>query len=71
MNQQTLSRAYKKVMWYHRGVGYGNDLTCRRIQPWDEKSMEAYATFVRPLMPGKEVLGVGNKSCNSGSINTG
>lgn len=38
-------------MWYHRGLGYGNDLVERPARPWDDSTMEVYARFIKPLMP--------------------
>lgn len=40
-------------MWYNRGIGYGNDIVGRPVGSWDESTMEAYAEFVRPLMPAQ------------------
>lgn len=40
-------------MWYHAGVGYGNDLVERPVGAWDESKMESYAGFVWPLMPAQ------------------
>lgn len=54
LDQRTGAGLYKKVVWYHRGVGYGNDLVECPVAPWDESMMEAYAAFVRPLMPTHE-----------------
>ena len=51
-------------MWYHKGVGYGNDLVGCPVRLGDEGTMEAYAEFVRPLMPAHrqpEVQGKGTE----------
>lgn len=53
LDQSTRAGSYKKVMWYHRGVGYGNDLLERPVAPCDEDAMKAYAEFVSPLMAGE------------------
>ena len=41
---------FKRVMWYHVGVGYGNDIEGHRPGPCDEKAMNAFASFVQPLI---------------------
>lgn len=53
MDQLTACGRYKKVLWYHRGVGYGNDLIERLVTPWDESTMKDYADFIEPLMPSQ------------------
>lgn len=40
-------------MWYHQGLGYGNDLVERRLGAWDESTMNAYTAFIKPLMPAQ------------------
>lgn len=51
MDHRTRYGTYKKVLWYHRGVGYGNDLLNHPVGSWDEGTMQAYAEFARPLLP--------------------
>lgn len=41
---------FKRVMWYHHGVGYGNDVMRRAPDPWDDRAMGAYVDFIKPLI---------------------
>ena len=50
LDMRTGPGLFKKVMWYHRGVGYGNDLTEREPGPWDEEAMQALWQFIQPLI---------------------
>lgn len=53
MNQWTNYGLHKKVMWYHRGVGYGNDLVESLVTSWNEHAAGDYAKFIKPLMPAE------------------
>ena len=37
-------------------AGYGNDYTSRPVRPWDNETMEEFATFIRPLIPTKDTM---------------
>lgn len=41
---------FKRAMWYHESVGYGNDLVKQAPGPWDDKTKAAYVSFIEPLI---------------------
>ena len=53
MEQKTRSGRYKKVMWFYRDVGFGNDLEGQSVRPWlwewTERMFAGFASRMIPL----------------------
>ena len=49
-------------MWYHKGVGYGNDVEGQVPGPWSRKALEAYCCFMRRIINTRADEIVPNKS---------
>lgn len=38
-------------MWYHKNLGYGNDIISHPVEVWDERHPAQYADFASRLLP--------------------
>ena len=51
MDHRTGTGRFKKVMWYHKGLGYGNDILNQPVQVWNERHMAELAEFSSRFFP--------------------
>ena len=53
LEQKTRSGRYKKVRWFYRDVGFGNDLEGQFVRPWlwewTERMFTGFASRLIPL----------------------
>lgn len=52
INQRTGSGKFKKVMWYRKRFGYGNDLVGQPVEPWKRGQEAEYVAFADRILPG-------------------
>lgn len=51
MDHRTGTGLFKKIMWYEKSVGYGNDILKKPVGPWTKEREARYSAFVRRFTP--------------------
>ncbi|SPO04073.1 uncharacterized protein DNG_06756 [Cephalotrichum gorgonifer] len=51
MDCRTGAGRFKKVMWYHRTLGYGNDVLGQPVEAWSGREKALYTEFVSSFLP--------------------
>ena len=51
MDHRTSPGSFKKVMWYHKELGYGNDVLDQPVEAWRALHEERYAEFASRFLP--------------------
>ena len=51
MDYRTGSGRYKKVMWYNKDLGYGNDVCNQPVEAWKKEHKDHFISFVKPFLP--------------------
>lgn len=51
MDYRTGSGRYKKVMWYNKDLGYGNDVCNQPVEAWKKEHKDQLISFVKPFLP--------------------
>lgn len=51
MDHRTRATSFKKVMWFRRGLGYGNDVLDQPVEAWITVHEERYDEFASRFLP--------------------
>lgn len=51
MNRRVSLKTYKKVMFYHEELGYGNDVLDQPVEAWRAEHKERFVEFVSRFLP--------------------
>ncbi|KAI8722578.1 hypothetical protein NCS52_00401900 [Fusarium sp. LHS14.1] len=50
IDQRTAPGRCKKVVMFHRGILYGNDMTGQRVEAWKDEFTESFGAFIKPML---------------------
>ncbi|KAH7271913.1 hypothetical protein MRS44_004346 [Fusarium solani] len=50
IDQRTAPGRCKKVVMFHRGTLYGNDMTGQRVEAWKDEFTESFGAFIEPML---------------------
>ena len=51
MNHRTGSGMFKRLMWYEKGLGYGNDILNQPVRGWNDRQTAEFAEFFGRFFP--------------------